>query len=286
VKPDISLSGKRCQTTRAALTGKTDRIHPILRRSQGAFCAVGFIGDASKLRITRESQTGYLHSNFLLPRIPAASRARRIPALLLDSNNQSVLRIHTAGLARCCVDILLVNGVPMVIGPWTEPFDAHLSAGTNILGARCHPGLASSLLGVPASELLNLSMPLCDLWGSGGSSAYSRIADQTALVAQVSAMERALLARIANANPIDNTIREGIQWIARHPHERVERLSHWLGLSSRQIQRRFMQRWDMVRKCSSPCSVSSVFSILQPPPAFRRIWLSLPLTPSTRIKRI
>ena len=114
----------------------------------------------------------------------------------------------------------------MVIGPWTEPFDAHLPAGTNILGARCHPGLASSLLGVPASELLNLSMPLCDLWGSGGSSAYSRIADQTALVAQVSAMERALLARVANANPIDNTIREGIQW-------------NWLGLSSRQIQRRF-----------------------------------------------
>ena len=143
-------------------------------------------------------------------------------------------------LPDCCVDILLMNGVRTVIGPWTEPFDAHLPAGTNILGARCHPGLASSLLGVPASELLNLSMPLCDLWGSGGSSAYSRIADQTTLVAQVSAMERALLARVANANPIDNTTREGIQWIARVPHERVETLSQWLGLSSRQIQRRFI----------------------------------------------
>ena len=142
-------------------------------------------------------------------------------------------------LPDCCVDIVLINGRPMVIGPWTEPFDAPLPAGTNILGARCHPGLASSLLGVPASELLNLSVPLCDLWGSGGSSAYSRIADQTALVAQVAAMEGVLLARVANANPIDNTIREGIQWIARHPHERVERLSQWLGLSSRQIQRRF-----------------------------------------------
>jgi hypothetical protein len=28
--------------------------------------------------------------------------------------------------------------------PWTEPFDAHLPSGTNILSARCHPGLASS----------------------------------------------------------------------------------------------------------------------------------------------
>jgi len=142
-------------------------------------------------------------------------------------------------LPDCCVEIVLMNGRPMVIGPWTEPFDAHLPAGTDILGARCHPGLASSLLRVPASELLNLSVPLCDIWGSGGSSAYSRIAEQTTLVDQVGAMERALLARVANASPIDNTTREGIEWIARHPHEPIERLSQWLGLSSRQIQRRF-----------------------------------------------
>lgn len=142
-------------------------------------------------------------------------------------------------LPDCCIDIVLMDGRPMVIGPWTEPFDAHLPAGTNILGARLHPGLASSLLGVPASELLNLSVPLCELWGSGGTALYARIAEQTTLAAQVGAMESALLARIVKASPIDNTIRVGIEWIARHPHERVERLSQWLGLSSRQIQRRF-----------------------------------------------
>jgi AraC-like DNA-binding protein len=127
-----------------------------------------------------------------------------------------------------------MNGRSMVIGPWTEPFDAHLPACTNILGARLNPGRASSLLGVPASELLNLSVP-----PYGGTASYARIAEQTTLAAQVSAMERALLARVANASPIDNTIRVGIEWIARHLHERVERLSQWLGLSSRQVQRRF-----------------------------------------------
>jgi AraC-like DNA-binding protein len=142
-------------------------------------------------------------------------------------------------LPDCCVDVVVVNGRPMAIGPWIEPFDTHLPAGTKILGARCHPGLASSLLGVPASELLNLSVPLCDVWGSGGSSAYSRIADETTLLGQVSAMEKALLARVANASPVDNATRHGIQWIARHPQERVEGLSRWLGLSSRQIHRRF-----------------------------------------------
>ena len=33
-------------------------------------------------------------------------------------------------LPDCCVDILLMNGVPMLIGPWTEPFDANLPPGT------------------------------------------------------------------------------------------------------------------------------------------------------------
>jgi len=143
-------------------------------------------------------------------------------------------------LPDCCVDILLMNGLPMVIGPWTEPFDANLPPGTNILGARCHPGLASSLLGLPASELLNLSVPLVDLWGSGGIAAYSRIPDQTALVGQVAAMEKALLARVANAPPVDHETRAAIQWIAQHPSARVERMSKWLGMSSRQLQRRFV----------------------------------------------
>ena len=142
-------------------------------------------------------------------------------------------------LPDCCVDIILMNEVPMVIGPWTEPFDANLPAGTNVLGVRCQPGLASSLLGVPASELLNLSVPLCDLWGSGGTAAFTRIGDEIAVAARMSAMETALLARVAKASPVDIATKAGIQWIARHPHGRVEQLSQWLGLSSRQIQRRF-----------------------------------------------
>ena len=156
-----------------------------------------------------------------------------------------IQRVHPSSeftqrvLPDCCVDMLLINGVPMVIGPWTEPFDANLPPGTNILGARCHPGLASSLLGVPASELLNLSVSLCDLWGSGGTAEFMRIPHEATVAAQISAMETALIARITKAGPVDNAVRAGIEWIARHPHGHVEELSQQIGLSSRQIQRRF-----------------------------------------------
>lgn len=142
-------------------------------------------------------------------------------------------------LPDCCVDVLLINEVPVVVGPWTEPFVAALAPGTNIVGARCHPGLASSLLGIPASDLLNRTVLLRDVWTRPETDRFERIAELPGLSRRMSAMETALLGRVANASPIDNPMRAAIQWIARHPQGRVEQLSQWLGLSRRQIQRRF-----------------------------------------------
>jgi len=68
-------------------------------------------------------------------------------------------------------------------------------AGTNILGARIHSGLASNFLGIPASELLDQSLPLCDIWGDSKTSEFSRIADQSTLQARMSAMEVLLIRR-------------------------------------------------------------------------------------------
>ena len=143
-------------------------------------------------------------------------------------------------LPDCCVDIILMNGVPMVIGPWTESFVANLPPGTNILGARCHPGLASGLLGIPASELLNQSVPLSEVWGSTEAARFAGIADEATLLARMLAMEAALIRRMADSRPIDRAIRAAIRWIAQHPNGRVEQLSEWLGTSSRQLQRRFL----------------------------------------------
>ena len=138
-----------------------------------------------------------------------------------------------------CVDVLLMNENPIVIGPWTRPFIANLAPGTNILGARICPGLASSLLGIPASELLNRSVPLVDLWGNTRTSEFGKIVDQRTVQARMSAMEALLLMRGATARPVDTAVCAAIEWIARHPHGRIEQLTQWLGVSHRQIQRRF-----------------------------------------------
>jgi len=139
-----------------------------------------------------------------------------------------------------CIDIIVINDeAPVVVGPWTEPYIARLAPGTTITGARCHPGLAPGLLGLPSSTLLNQYVPLAAMWGSAASARFSRIADQPGPAARRSAMEAAVLHCLAYANPVDEAVQASIQWLAARPHGRIEDLSRWIGISRRQLQRRF-----------------------------------------------
>jgi AraC-like DNA-binding protein len=138
-----------------------------------------------------------------------------------------------------CVDILLINGTPTVIGPWTGPFVSALAPGTEVVGARLHPGAAPALLGLPAPELLNCDLPLREVWSAEKTAPFARVADEVDLSAKLAAMEAAMLGCVANAKPSDAAVNAGVRWIAQHPHGRMEELSAWLGLSARQIQRRF-----------------------------------------------
>jgi AraC-like DNA-binding protein len=137
-----------------------------------------------------------------------------------------------------CVDLLLIDGVPTVIGPWTVPFVSELAPGTTIVGARLQPGAAANLLGMPASELLNCNLPLDDVWSSRAVSEFARVADGTGLSSRLAAMQSAILG-LVETTPADLAMQAAVRWIARHPHGRLDELSRLLGLSSRQFHRRF-----------------------------------------------
>lgn len=140
-----------------------------------------------------------------------------------------------------CIDIVLINDeAPIVVGPWVKPFTTRLPAATKIIGARWHPGRAPTLLGLRAAELLNQSVALRDLWSYTLCSSFERVSEQPNLSARRSAFEAALLNRLAHAAPGDPIVNASIQWLARHPHARIEQLSRWVGISNRQLQRRFL----------------------------------------------
>lgn len=139
-----------------------------------------------------------------------------------------------------CIDIVFINDeAPTVIGPWAKPFIAQLPVATYIVGARWRPGCAPALLGLPAAELLNQSVALRDVWSRTLSSCLDRVSEQPNLTARRSAFEAALLNLLPQVAPIDPITKASVRWLARYPHGRVGQLSRSIGVSSRQLQRRF-----------------------------------------------
>ena len=48
-----------------------------------------------------------------------------------------------------------------------------------------------------------------------------------------------LLASVEPSVLFDQVVLAGIQWLSRHPQGRIEQLSRWIGISERQLHRRF-----------------------------------------------
>jgi AraC-like DNA-binding protein len=143
-------------------------------------------------------------------------------------------------LPDACVDIVLVNDdPPSVVGPWTDSFRVQFPAGTKIVGARLHPGRACDLLGVPATELLHQDVALASLWGQRKTNSFAKIFAGPSLVGRRQILADVLAANLTSAASPDRAVTGSIQWLARDPHGRVEQLSRWLGISNRQLQRRY-----------------------------------------------
>jgi AraC-like DNA-binding protein len=139
-----------------------------------------------------------------------------------------------------CIDIVLINeDAPIVAGPWTEPFTVRLPPGSTIIGARWYPGRAPVLLGLPAAALFNQSVALGDVWSRASSMPIAQIAGERTLDGRRVALEAALLARLGRAAAADRAMHAAVGWIARNPQGRIDQLSRWVGISGRQVQRRF-----------------------------------------------
>ena len=139
-----------------------------------------------------------------------------------------------------CIDIVFINDEPpTVVGPWTVSFVARLAVGTGITGARLHPGRASSFLGIPASELLNQTTPIAAVKGAVQRMRVEKVIEQPDAPSRRSALAQVLFASIGHTLPFDQAISASIQWLSRHPKGSIRQLSHAVGISERQLHRRF-----------------------------------------------
>jgi AraC-like DNA-binding protein len=155
---------------------------------------------------------------------------------IIGSENAYAHRVLPDG----CVDIVLPNEEPpFVAGPYMECLVAHLPPGAMIIGARFHPGRAVGLLGHPASALLNQLVPLDELWNKAACAQFSWPDGKPTDAGRLAALETALLSRMSQAAPLDSVVMTSVKWLAAHPESSIELLSRRIGMSSRQLRRRF-----------------------------------------------
>jgi len=136
-----------------------------------------------------------------------------------------------------CVDLVWSSTGGLVIaGPDTGPVVYPVAGSYAATGLRLRPGVAGSVLGLPAAELRDLRAPLHVLWGRDAALLEERIAladpaDRRALLEQA-------IRPLARAAHPDELVLAGLERLGR-PGSSIAELSRTLALSERALRRRF-----------------------------------------------
>jgi len=138
-----------------------------------------------------------------------------------------------------CIDIVWLDRFLHVAGPDTGPVLAPIPPGSLVVGIRFRPGLAPTMLGLPATELLDGRVGLDHLWGG----ASGRLAEQLDAAvdprAAMTVLERELLRRLPDAAPVDRLAEGVVAELGAGPRSPVvSGLAATLGSSERQLHRR------------------------------------------------
>jgi hypothetical protein len=106
--------------------------------------------------------------------VPAQSYVERPPVPALGDLVRAVW-IHRIGAEPYLQRNLPTGGVelhcpigslPRLVGPLTGPSVEVLAPGITLVGVRFHPGVAAPMLGLPAAELVDLTLHLDRIWGA------------------------------------------------------------------------------------------------------------------------
>jgi AraC-like DNA-binding protein len=137
-------------------------------------------------------------------------------------------------LPDACTDIVWRPGAGAIVaGPDTRAWLSRTLPGDTIVGARFLPGAGGAALGWPLAELRDQRVALSEL----GLTATERL-DGELDPARAQELVAALAFRLAVSGAPDRVVQAAVVRL-RDPTQRIERLADELGLSERQLRRRF-----------------------------------------------
>jgi AraC-like DNA-binding protein len=139
-----------------------------------------------------------------------------------------------------CVDLVWrSDGTSFVAGPDLGPIE-HAAAGVSFVGVRLTTGAAGSVLGVDADALVDQRVELDALWGRFGSELGDRLNECRSHVTRREILAGAVRSRLTDVD-VDTAVIATARALTVGS-ERVPDLAEHVGLSHRQLHRRFVRQ--------------------------------------------
>jgi AraC-like DNA-binding protein len=138
-----------------------------------------------------------------------------------------------------CVDLIWRDGSLLVAGLDSAARRSPVRPGAAIAGIRLRPGVAGAVFGMPASELLDIQVPLQEVLGPEAAETNDRLAAAGGHDAEHLLLEGLVASAIAGRSP-DPLVLAATRRLG-FPGARVDELAEALGISERQLRRRFHQ---------------------------------------------
>jgi len=138
------------------------------------------------------------------------------------------------------LEIVCVPGsMPRILGPQTGPLEQALAPGTTIVGVRLHPEAAASVLGMPASTLLDLEVDADELWGDRAHALQELVGSASSGRQAAARLERGVAERLAGAPTPDPVVAQAVESLMSGRRADVAAIASSLFISERQFRRRF-----------------------------------------------
>jgi AraC-like DNA-binding protein len=172
-------------------------------------------------------------------RVPASVLAGHLTCVWVqrieDGSAPYAHRTVPNGSAELVVE---VGGLPRVVGPQTAATEEILPGGTTVVGVRFRPGAAPAVLGMPATEVVDLDLSADELWGSAAVALGEAVAAAPTPAEAAAVLERSVYERLADAPGLDPVVGEAVRRLLPGGGGEVASIASSLFISERQLRRR------------------------------------------------
>jgi AraC-like DNA-binding protein len=129
-----------------------------------------------------------------------------------------------------------------VVGTMTTPLLVAPGPREDFFGVRFRPGMARAFLRTSATEFVDTSAALADVWGRDGAALERRLEESRQASARICQVERELLRRVPAARPPQPCVAAALYLIAgRRGMVTMREVSRFAGVSRQHLARRFAE---------------------------------------------